>query len=68
MSEAGHTFSVSRMKYYVSNISLIEQGGSIIDLPGIHYRDAEFEETRSITYMDVPEGKICPAQLYIWFG
>ena len=66
LSEAGHPYSVSRMKYYVSNMALIDEDGTIVQLPGIHYRDAEFDDTRSVSYLDIPEGKY--VRLVFTFG
>ena len=38
-SLAGHPFSVSRLKYYVSNISFHNTDGTNYDTGAIHYRE-----------------------------
>ena len=55
-SEAGHPFSVVRLKYYVSNITLHEKDGATFEIKNVHYRDAAETETRSFSTDNVPSG------------
>ncbi len=56
-SPAGHPFSVSRLKFYLSNMELLRDDGTVVSLPGVHYRDVEVPETDRIRYNNIPEGK-----------
>ncbi len=55
-SRAGHPFSVVRMKYYVSNITLHGTDGSTFEIKDVHYRDAAEPDTRSFSSNNVPSG------------
>ncbi len=55
-SKAGHPFSVARLKYYVSNITLHDVNGSTFEIKDVHYRDAAENDTRSFTSNKVPSG------------
>jgi hypothetical protein len=54
---AGHTFSVERLRYYVSNVALHHADGSLVKLDAPHYREEGLEETAVLTLPEVPEGK-----------
>lgn len=55
-SKAGHTYSVARLKYYVSNIVLHETNGNTFEMADVHYRDAAETDTRSFSSDKVPSG------------
>ena len=55
-SLAGHPFSVSRLKYYVSNFSFHNTDGTIYNTDVVHYREEGVDETKSLTLKDVPAG------------
>lgn len=55
-STAGHPFLVSRLKYYVSNISLHNTDGTSYDTDIVHYREEGVDETKTLTLEKVPAG------------
>jgi hypothetical protein len=55
-ARAGHIYSVIRLKYYVSNFNLHNANGSIVEVNKVHYRDAEMEETKSLSLGEIPYG------------
>ncbi len=54
---AGHKFQVARLKYYVSNFTLVDTDGQVFDSKEVHYRDVEKDETRSFMLNNVPKGE-----------
>jgi len=57
MSPVGHPFSVSRLKYYVSNFSFHKNDGSKYDTDIVHYREEGIEDTKSFILEKVPSGE-----------
>lgn len=57
LSPAGHPYSVTRLKYYISEMELTEENGTIVSLPGVHYREVGVPETEQVTYIEIPQGK-----------
>ena len=55
-SPAGHPFLLSRLKYYVSNISLHNTDGTSYDTDIVHYREEGVDETKTLTLEKVPAG------------
>ncbi|WPV63787.1 MbnP family protein [Chitinophaga sp. LS1] len=58
-NEHGDTFTVSKLKYYVSNFSMVTANGHEITLPAAYYLvNAEDNSSTSITIADFPKEKI----------
>ena len=55
-SKAGHPYSVVRLKYYVSNVTLHNTDGTTFEIKDVHYRDAAETDTRSFSTDNVPSG------------
>ncbi len=55
-NELGQTFTVSRFRYYLSNIKLKKTDGTEVNLPGYFLVDEADPESKSITLSHVPEG------------
>lgn len=58
-NEAGNTFGVSRLSYFICDVSLTLADGTVVSAPGAHYVDHETPET--LTYalpVAVPEGQL----------
>ncbi len=58
LSEAGHTYSVVNLKYYISNIVLHRKDGTIYDdqKDYVHLFDIHQAGTETLTFTDVPNG------------
>jgi hypothetical protein len=54
--QAGYTFSVIRLKYYVSNFALRKSDGTEYRLDTVHYYEMGLDDTRAFTLRDVPPG------------
>lgn len=57
LAKAGHSYSVERLKYYVSNLTLHRSDGTVVQADGPHYREEGIDETASLVLPDVPDGK-----------
>jgi hypothetical protein len=55
-NELGQSFTVSKFRYYISNIRLKKTIGPTISLPGYFLVDEADPESKSITLNNVPEG------------
>lgn len=55
-SPAGHPFSISTLKYYVSNITLHNTDGANYEADDIHYREEGDDATKVLTLEKVPSG------------
>ncbi|MFZ1751966.1 MAG: MbnP family protein, partial [Saprospiraceae bacterium] len=55
-SQAGHTYNVTNLKYYISNISLESKEGSSVLLKDFHLMDIHSPETYQFNISDIPEG------------
>lgn len=55
-SLAGHPFSVSRLKYYVSNITFHNTDGTTYDTGLTHYREEGVDDTKTLSLTKVPAG------------
>lgn len=53
---AGNNYSVVRLRYFVSDITLHRTDGGTHTLAGLHYRDAESLSTRDLAVAGVPHG------------
>ncbi|MDB4286189.1 hypothetical protein N9933_02700 [bacterium] len=56
-AKSGHTYSVATLKYYISNITLNQSGGSGLTFDDVHYRDAKEASTRQLELGDIPNGE-----------
>ncbi len=54
--QAGHTFSVVNLKYYLSEIELHAKDGSSISVVDVHLRDIHDLSTEQYTVEDIPDG------------
>jgi len=52
----GHTYSVTKLVYYLTHISLVEKDGSIVEVKKAHLRNIDVASTAQITALDVPPG------------
>ena len=64
-NELGQTFTVSRFRYYISNIKLKSNNGAEVSLPGYFLVDEEDDESKSITLGNVPVGNYSSVQFII---
>ena len=55
-NELAQTFTVSRFRYYISNIKLQKSTGKEVDLPGYFLVDEADPESKALTLSKVPEG------------
>ncbi|NNF35516.1 MAG: hypothetical protein HKN68_15510 [Saprospiraceae bacterium] len=55
-SQAGHTYSVVNLKYYLSNIVLHDNEGGSFAYDQVHLRDIHDPSTEEIVMADVPDG------------
>ena len=55
-NEAGNQFSVTRLEYYISNISFHKNDGSIFTTNLIQYINARTASTNQFSFNDVPNG------------
>jgi hypothetical protein len=55
-SPAGHTYGVSLLEYLISDVVLIQEGGTEVPVAAVHYRNANDPATRQLTASDVPAG------------
>jgi hypothetical protein len=55
-NEAGHTYSVVNLKYYLSNIVLHEKEGGRFSYDKVHLRDINDPLTEEIVMEDIPDG------------
>jgi hypothetical protein len=55
-NEAGHTYSVVNLKYYLSNIVLHEKDGDRFSYDKVHLRDIHDPSTKEILIVDIPDG------------
>jgi len=56
-AQAGHLYSVERLKYYISNFALHREDGQAIRAAAPHYREVGVEETATLLLPDVPDGR-----------
>jgi hypothetical protein len=56
ISQAGHTYSVVNLKYYLSEIKLSGNEGNSVAYSKIHLRDIHDPSTQEITINDAPDG------------
>ncbi len=56
LCEAGHTFSVVNLKYYLSEIVLHEKGGNTVSGEKVHLRDINVPSTEQYLIENVPNG------------
>ncbi len=52
----GHTYSLTKLVYYLTHISLIKEDGTIVELKKAHLRNIDVPATSQITAMDVSPG------------
>ena len=57
LNEMGQQYNVSKLRYYISNISLKEANGKSVPSPGYYLIDEAVKESKSIILKDIPEGK-----------
>jgi hypothetical protein len=57
LSQAGHSFSVIRLKFYLSNIVLHEADGNFHPVNNIFYIDATEASSATIPLGEIPEGR-----------
>jgi hypothetical protein len=53
----GQNFTVTKFKYYISNIQLQKKDGKMISLPGYYLVDEEEPASKKISLKDVPAGE-----------
>lgn len=65
-SQAGHTYSVVNLKYYLSEIRLTDKNGFIVSRGNIHLFDIQNPASASFNLDDIPDGDY--TQLSFVFG
>ena len=65
-SQAGHTYSVVNLKYYLSEIRLTDKNGFIVSKGNIHLFDIQNPASASFNLDDIPDGDY--TQLSFVFG
>jgi hypothetical protein len=55
-AKAGHHYSVERLQYYISNVVLHRENGTMVEAAGPHYREEGLEETAILLLPEVPDG------------
>jgi len=61
----GQTFTVSKFKYYISNIQLEKAGGKKIAVPGYFLINEEEEASKQLLLSAIPEGEYISMQFMI---
>lgn len=61
----GQTFTVSKFKYYISNIQLEKAGGKKITVPGYFLINEEEEASKRLMLNSIPEGEYISMQFMI---
>ncbi len=56
LNELGQQYTISKLRYYISNISLKPSNGKTISCPGYFLVDEEIKESKSIVLNDIPGG------------
>ena len=55
-TQAGHTYSITNLKYYLSNIVLHKKDGGTFNYDKIHLQDILYPSTDQVVMEDVPDG------------
>lgn len=64
-NEAGNTYSVKTLDYYLSNITLHHSGGTVYSLAGPFYYDAFGVESQVIEFKNIPPGTYEKITMYL---
>lgn len=56
-AQAGHVYSVERLKYYISRLALHRDDGLTVQADAPHYREEGVDETATLLLPAVPDGK-----------
>jgi hypothetical protein len=52
------TFHISKLRYYISHVSLVYQNGEYADLPGVFLVDEDLPDTKRLHFGGVPVGSL----------
>ena len=55
-SAAGHEFTVSLLEYIVTEIAVVSEDGSVVDLEPAHYSNDEMQDTKQLLPVEIPGG------------
>ena len=56
VNAAGNTYSVTKLEYVISDVTLIGEGNADFAYGGVHYRNHPEDETRELAIPEVPAG------------